>query len=423
MANRKDNLKHFIEEVDARFGKRYKFPNIKTEYKNSHSKLTVVCLKCGNTFTKIACDILTSSHGGCSCYRKKKEAKAIIPKEKVKKQSPRLRSVESVKSEINERYPTIDIGYSDYKNTYSTYLKCKCKSCGKEFIRKANTFLQTKNLSPCPRCKYGDKFVVKDIEDFLDAANKKHGGKYDYSKFVYTNSDTKGIVICHEKDKFGIEHGEFLVTPHAHIGSMQSGCPKCSNKHRYTIEEWKREAEFIHGGKYDYSMVTEYKGAKEKLPIICHETDRFGVEHGLFYISSNGHLTGQGCPKCATSHGEMEIKHMLDNSGFDYVWQYKDKWLGRLTLDFYIPQYKIGIECQGMQHYRPVKYWGGDVSFQKVVARDEKKLDLCKENNVTLLYYSDVYESENIAKNTDELLLMIQETIRMFEENNIVFNH
>ena len=33
---------------------------IDKEYENSHSKITIQCLKCGNLFTKIACDHITS---------------------------------------------------------------------------------------------------------------------------------------------------------------------------------------------------------------------------------------------------------------------------------------------------------------------------------------------------------------------------
>lgn len=60
-------------------------------------------------------------------------------------------------------------------------------------------------------------------------------------------------------------------------------------------------------------------------------------------------------------------------------------------MDFYLPEYKIGIECQGRQHFEPVLDFGGEKSFEKTIERNKKKLILCKENNVKLLYY----DSEN----------------------------
>lgn len=66
---RKGNWMSFVEESEKRFGDTYMFPYIENEYENSHSKVTVKCNKCGNVFVKIACDHLTSHHGGClSCY-------------------------------------------------------------------------------------------------------------------------------------------------------------------------------------------------------------------------------------------------------------------------------------------------------------------------------------------------------------------
>lgn len=77
---RQNDFKSFIEESDKRFDKGYSFPLIEIEYKNSHSKITCLCNKCGNSFIKIAGDHLTSPHGGCrKCYanRSKQEENLI----------------------------------------------------------------------------------------------------------------------------------------------------------------------------------------------------------------------------------------------------------------------------------------------------------------------------------------------------------
>jgi hypothetical protein len=70
----------------------------------------------------------------------------------------------------------------------------------------------------------------------------------------------------------------------------------------------------------------------------------------------------------------------------------------------------IGIEVQGLQHFQPVKYWGGEENFEKVTQRDNKKKILCKENNVKLLYYSElnIKLSNEIIKNPQKLLEMLK---------------
>lgn len=65
---KKRGYTEFIASSKSRFGDSYEFPNIEKEYENSHSKITIKCKKCGNTFVKIACDHITSQNGGCKHY-------------------------------------------------------------------------------------------------------------------------------------------------------------------------------------------------------------------------------------------------------------------------------------------------------------------------------------------------------------------
>lgn len=72
-----------------------------------------------------------------------------------------------------------------------------------------------------------------------------------------------------------------------------SGCPKCAGTYKYTTDEWIEAVKRVHGEKYDYSKV-EYKKSSEKVCVIC-------PNHGEYYITPNHHLRGVGCPKCGGS--------------------------------------------------------------------------------------------------------------------------
>lgn len=85
------------------------------------------------------------------------------------------------------------------------------------------------------------------------------------------------------------------------------------------------------------------------------------------------------------------------------MWQYK---IGRLSLDFFLPNHNIGIECQGIQHFKPVEMFGGEDAFIDQTMRDELKKNLCKKNNVYLLYYAN-YQYEfpyEVITSKDKLL-------------------
>jgi len=62
-------------------------------------------------------------------------------------------------------------------------------------------------------------------------------------------------------------------------------------------------------------------------------------------------------------------------------------WLGLQRLDIFIPGLKLAIEYQGLQHYEPVPFFGGEEGFSRTQSRDKRKADLCAENDVTLIYF------------------------------------
>lgn len=86
------------------------------------------------------------------------------------------------------------------------------------------------------------------------------------------------------------------------------------SKEKITTEGLIKRLEFIHGDRYNYSLV-EYSGAKNKITIIC-------PEHGEFNINPFSALNGRGCPKCAgrgLSNNEIieKIKKIHGNK-YDY---------------------------------------------------------------------------------------------------------
>lgn len=300
---------------------------------------------------------------------------------------------------VKERLTTICEGkftynINDYINT-NTPFPLTCIKCGNTFKRDLNA-LQTNDS--CPFCNGKPRNRRYTTEEFIQLASTIHEYKYDYSKSVYKQHNEKLCVICHEKDRFGNEHGEFYVTPHSHISITKTGCPKCSGKYQKTTNDFINEANEMHDFYYDYSK-TSYKNAKTKVCIIC-------PEHGEFWQTPNGHLTGNGCPVCKQSKCERQIKKILKDNAINFIPQYKPTWLCNMSLDFFLPDKNIAIEVQGLQHYKPVKYWGGEITFQKVVERDKKKKTLCEENNVKLIYYSELKTDlpEDVIKNITDLL-------------------
>ena len=69
----------------------------------------------------------------------------------------------------------------------------------------------------------------------------------------------------------------------------------------------------------------------------------------------------------------------------DAVYQYHAAWLGSQSLDIYIPSLKTGIEYQGIQHFNPISYFGGNEGFEATKNRDLYKREKCKKYGVKLI--------------------------------------
>lgn len=72
----------------------------------------------------------------------------------------------------------------------------------------------------------------------------------------------------------------------------------------------------------------------------------------------------------------------------DAIYQYHSEWLGRQSLDVYIPKYKCAIEYQGRQHYDPINYFGGTVGLTELKENDCEKIKKCKRKGVKLLEWT-----------------------------------
>lgn len=67
---------------------------------------------------------------------------------------------------------------------------------------------------------------------------------------------------------------------------------------------------------------------------------------------------------------------------------YRPYWLNRLEIDIYIEELKIACEYQGIQHFFPVKHWGGDNGLKKVKKRDLIKKEILNKMGIKLIYFN-----------------------------------
>ena len=81
---------------------------------------------------------------------------------------------------------------------------------------------------------------------------------------------------------------------------------------------------------------------------------------------------------------ELNLFKIAKSEYPDTIYQFRSNWLGNQSLDIYIPDLNLAIEYQGIQHYEPVKAFGGKEKFEERLKLDNRKRQLCKENNINL---------------------------------------
>ena len=301
-----------------------------------------------------------------------------------------------------------------HKNKYSYDLIDEYKGCRSKLMVKCPihgpflvlpySHLQGRGCRLCAN-EENRKRLQYTNEEWIEKAKKKHKDRYDYSKtdVKMRNEAGKVCIICHEKDEFGDEHGEFWMEPKTHLYGQ--GCPKCGGIYHYTNEEWIEKAKKKHSlENYDYSK-TLYKDNRTKVCIIC-------PEHGEFWRNPKTFLyTKTGCPHCSSrSILEEKISILLDSEKIKYFHGVTRKtfvWLDALRLDFYLPDYNVAIECQGEQHFGPVDFagrgqeWANEL-YNMNVTRDKRKKELCEKNGVKLFYFAEKKFDEIKGIITDE---------------------
>ena len=342
-----DKTENFINKAKKIHGDKYDYS--KVNYVNSKTKVCIICPKHGEFWQEPRHHL--SKHGCPMCGKENSD----------RKQSLTL-------NEFIEKSNQIHNGkYSYDKVNYVNAETKVCIICPKhgEFWQAPHSHLRGQ---ACPKC--GRERNINSIkitnETFIEKATQIHGGKYDYSKCIYKDSNTKVKIICPI-------HGEFWQIASSHLNGH--GCVKCANIGKLnTISDFIKLSNNKHHGKYDYSRVNYINNAT-KVCIIC-------PKHGEFWQRPDNHIKGQGCPKCGqiTSKAEDEIINILK----DFCPQRHNRTLleGK-EIDIYLHNLKLGIEYNGLR-------WHSE-EFGKDHRYHLDKLNECNEQGIRLIQ---IFEDE-----------------------------
>ena len=359
----------FVEEVNQ------KSPHIKItgRYINSKSRVDAECLIHNYSWSPFANNLCRGQ--GCPMCGVEKSS------------NTQRKTHEQFVKEVALINPNIEI-IGKYKR-YSEKVEAKCKICGDIFSVRAGHLLEGQG---CKKCYQNSmkKTHEKFIEDF------------------YENNQNADNIVLHNKyvDSLVRMSCECKICGHTWTTKPQlltegHGCPICARKIAGESKSLSQEEieNRVKNANPHVKIIGKYTKLKDKIECKCL------LCNNIWFPVVGNILHGSGCPFCSVSKGEIRIIDALTNMNVLFETQKTfDELLGlyggKLSYDFYLPNYNLLIEFQGKQHYEPVDWFGGEEKFKYQQEHDKRKREYAFDNNYKLLEipYWDFDNIEDILK-------------------------
>lgn len=338
-SNKKKSQDEYIEDVKIR-NQNFEVVGL---YINAKTKIEHKCTVCGK-INKLIPSLVLNGSGCPSCDLIK-----------------RTYSHEEYVNKVYNINKGIEIT-SQYTRSNKN-VELRCLKCGFEKEIQASALLKTFN---CPKCHIAynskQKFLKK-----LQKSNYELIGEYNHQKNYMDFKCKKCKNVFHITGETALHNKK---------------CVFCSKQDKMkTHEEFINEINNIHDGTI--KILENNNGAYNHILAKCNKCDN------VWSVSPTS-LRKNGCPECSFSHGEKDIERYLKNHSISFESQKRFSGLrgigkGLLSYDLYLFQFNLLIEHQGIQHYEPIKHFGGEEKFIIQQEHDKRKRDYARLHNINLL--------------------------------------
>ena len=267
-----------------------------------------------------------------------------------------------------------------------TRIKIWCKNPNHEsYITIFNTFNRG---ARCSKCYHENrmKWTDEKIEEYVIQRGYKYLGK-----------KGKGIA---SKIKVQCPRGHEPYEVGLFAFSHECDCMECFKEDFRTSENEIIEEVEKRGDKL--VEILEYHSLETDILLRCDKCNR---DYKIKYYK---YLEGGTCSYCSETKGEKRIRKFLENNNIEFKTQYRTNECRNkhpLPFDFYIilNNKKIMLEYDGLEHFQPVDFFGGEEKFKTRKENDEIKDNYCKSKNIELIRIP-YWDFDNIEKILEEKL-------------------
>jgi len=331
-------------------------------------------IPCGTVFTRCFSDVMKTRTISCpKCKNSKKQDIGL----------------KTFEANLLKLYGTKEpyIFHESYKTVHDK-IKVECKMCGKIFNKTPNSMLLPKIKDgsfykpPCRNCNsklVSSTKIKQGYDSFIERLINLYGSvNYNFLE-EYNGNDVKILVEC----KFC--NSNFKASP-GNLSLKKNKvhyCPKCNKLERSKDKYYDRVLKASNGL---IKPIEKYDKLRIKLKHECLK-----CKH-IWKATPTNILSGTGCPLCnkkLSSLGSKFEKSVLKFIKKNYsgeIVKNSRKILDGKEIDIYLPELKMGIECNGL-------YWHSDKYKDNNYHLD--KLNLCHEKGIRLIQ---IFEDEWVSK-------------------------
>lgn len=143
------------------------------------------------------------------------------------------------------------------------------------------------------------------------------------------------------------------------------------------------------------STVGDYITAHSDLQVKCNDGH-------IFKITYNNLKHAKWCAQCKINLGELISKCVLEDLFNKKFSKIRPDWLknkngNRVEIDMFNDELQLGLEYNGIQHYKFLKHFHKTQSaFEKLQYHDDLKIKICNENNIKLIIVPYTVQHEKI---------------------------
>lgn len=214
---------------------------------------------------------------------------------------------------------------ADYKGT-GYPVTVTCKQHGSFTLQAGDLFRGT----GCKKCY--DEGRILTMEQWLEAAARRHGDRYDYSQVVYVKSDQPVTIQC-------TTHGGFRQISNSHL--QGAGCPRCSKRVSKPATEWLAAMAVLDGTHIQHGE----NGGEVRIAGTRWHADGYSAElnkvyefHGDYYHGNpRRYPADQANKTCKRTMGELYDKtckrrKVVEDLGYAYEELWEDELEAAKTL-------------------------------------------------------------------------------------------